>query len=171
MNVSCRDLKRNKQIQGAMAAIRAFQTSDDFATGGLYITCRSLQCLNAWLFIHAYHQGIVRWIQVEPDYIRRFCSKLFVSADAPATLPLKTNAFFAKHSPHRVFGALDNLATDAPSHMAWPSGGGLSRVPSTWLRKSAPYFFLAPGLGASARPAIRLMANRFRHLMMVFARV
>lgn len=92
-----------------MAAICAFQTSDDFTAGSLHIPCRPLQRLNAWFFIHADHQGIVRRIQVKSDYIGSFCSKLFVSADAPGTLPLKTNAFFAKHSPHRVFGALDRF--------------------------------------------------------------
>ena len=92
-----------------MAAICAFQTSDDFTAGSLHIACSPLQCLNAWLFIHADHQGIVRRIQVESDYIGSFCSKLFVSTDTPRTLPLKTNTFFAKHSPHRVFGALDNF--------------------------------------------------------------
>ena len=109
MNVARCDLKRSKQIQGTMAAVCTLQASHDFTAGSLHITCRPFQRLNAWFFINTDYQGIVWWVQVEADNIRRFCSKLFISADAPGTLPLKTDAFFAKHSPYRVFGAFNNL--------------------------------------------------------------
>jgi hypothetical protein len=76
------DLPRRKQIERAMSLGGTFETPDDFSAVGLHVTGRPLQSLNARFLVHANHQGVGRWRQIQPDDIGGFGHELGVRADA-----------------------------------------------------------------------------------------
>jgi len=62
----------------------------------------TLQCLNGRLLIYADNNGILRRIQVQPDYVSGFLSKLGVGAHTPATAPLKMDTMPFEYPPDMV---------------------------------------------------------------------
>src|ERR1700730_562577 len=61
-------------------------------------------------------------------------------------------------------------ATDAPSQLADPLGGGNSSWRRTRRRRSAPYFGVCPARPRSRNPASPAAAKRLRHRPTVFGR-
>lgn len=54
------DLKGRKEIERAVAFVRAFKTAHDFPAVGFNVPCSPLNSLNTGLFVHADDQGVFR---------------------------------------------------------------------------------------------------------------
>ena len=104
MNSTRRHIERRKKIQGPMAFIGTLETADNFAVAGTDIASGSFQRLNTWFFIHRNHQGFFWWSQVEPYNISCLWCKLWIGADAPASLPGQTNVLLSKDAPNCIIG-------------------------------------------------------------------
>ena len=96
------NLQRRKQVDRAVALVRALHPLNDFAAAGLNVAACALERLDGRLLIDAEHQGILRWIQVQPDHVGRLGGELRIRADAPGAVALQLDAFFAQHAPHRI---------------------------------------------------------------------
>src|SRR3990167_3202991 len=90
----------SKEIQGSMPLVRTLESSDDLPAGRFYITSSSLQRLHAWLLVHRYHEGILRWVQIKANDIRRLGSKFRIRAHTPTSLADQTDPFFPQEPPY-----------------------------------------------------------------------
>ncbi len=86
-----------------------------------------LQGLNGWFFVHAYHQGILRRIQVKPNNISRLTCKFRIRRNTPTAPSLKANPTLAQHRPYFIIRYFPSLSPRSlPFHWAYPFGGGSS---------------------------------------------
>lgn len=60
----------------------------------------AIQRLNLTLFIHAQHDGIVRWIHIEPDDVAHFRSKITIVAELERFDPMRLQLVPLPNSHH-----------------------------------------------------------------------
>ncbi len=143
-----------------MSSVGTFEFPNNLPAVRFHITGGSFQGLNAWLLVHRDHQSVFGWIQIKTNDIRRFGSKLGISAHAPTSLPTQADPFFAQNPPLRNSPVYFDGFPDRgrPLKPSTPFASNLRRQSITVLGRTFNYW------------AIFLIGSPRRHRWMIFAR-
>ena len=88
MDLAAGHLQRGEQAGGAVARVVVSHTSGQSGPHRQR-RLRAIKRLNLGLFIHAQHQGLLRWVQIEPDDIGQLPVELGVAAELEALDPVR----------------------------------------------------------------------------------
>ena len=87
MDLAAGHLQRGEQAGGAVARVVVSHTRGQSGPHRQR-RLRAIKRLNLGLFIHAQHQGPLRWVQIEPDDIGQLAVELGVAAELEALDPV-----------------------------------------------------------------------------------
>src|ERR1700757_4788983 len=93
------DLERRKQCCSAVPPVIVALAGQGAAIGQLQITLRSLQGLDRGLLVHAEHNGLRRWGDIEANDIGGFGRKVRVVALTPGLASREVNLVAAQEPP------------------------------------------------------------------------
>ena len=107
-----------KQVQRAVALVRALHALNNLAAAGFDVASGALQRLYRWLFVNADHQRVLRRVEIQSNHVCGLGAELRIGADTPGPVTLKLDALFAQNPPNRVVGNIQRLGQTARDSQA-----------------------------------------------------